>query len=114
MLPGMAERVFSASITGNVTAQNMLNALSNVCQSLNGILTDVFVDLGTATTVAVEILENGRSIFLKTGIVADAHYKVDDAAIVENGVAGVLTVTTTAISNAAHTLTVRAKVREPE
>lgn len=98
---------FKAAITGNVTAQNMLNQLGAAAtRGLAGILTDVLIDLTGATAADVTITDATGNVFVITGVAADALYKIDNAAIKRNNIEGPFTVTTANVSGGDTTLTV--------
>jgi hypothetical protein len=102
---------YEAAVTGNVTAQAMLNSLGVGGPHTSGIICDVEVDLGTSTTIDVTIADKEGNVFLDTTVTADTKYKIDDALILRNAIEGPLTVTTTNNSNSAHTATIKVWVK---
>lgn len=91
----------TAEITGNVSAQEMICDRTDRVARFSGIDGGGRINLGTATTVGVLVEDQNGVILHNATITTDT-----DVDPVPRGVKGPLKVTTTSISNAAHTLTV--------
>ena len=98
-------RFYYADVVGNVTVQAMTDDLGNTLSPPSpGIPVGVFVNLGSATSIDVTILDGrGAVIFTKTGITSDTYYAFGNAAVVGTSCYGAPKVTTANISNALHT-----------
>jgi hypothetical protein len=96
-----------AAITGNVTNQEMTATRGDRTFRGGGIEAGGRIVLGTATTVDV-VVADGRGRQLYSGTVV-ANTNIDPVPV---GIAGPIKVTTTNISNAAHTLTVYWSIKE--
>lgn len=97
-----------ASITGDVAAQEMLKQRNGLPARFSGIDAGGRINLGTATTVKV-LVEDQDGVVLHSA--AAAVTEDTDIDPVPRGVRGPLKVTTTEISNAAHTVTVTWGIR---
>lgn len=94
--------VVKAAITGNVTAQAMLDYNDGSPAGFAGIEAGGRIVLGTATLADVTVKDAlGKTIYSDTAIAAST-----DIDPIPVGVLGPLNVTVANISNAAHTLTV--------
>lgn len=112
MLPHLGEdpmvASLYASITGNVTDQEMLRSTGDRTFRGGGIEAGGRIVLGTATSADVTVKDStGRVLYSSTGVVANT--TIDPA---PRGVVGPLKVTVANISNAAHTLSVYWSVNE--
>lgn len=97
-----------AAITGDVSLQAMVNRYNNNPVGGHAIEGGGTVVLGTATTVDIQILDaNDVEIVAATTFTADGVI-----APIPRGVELPLKVTTTNISNSAHTVTVRYAVKK--
>lgn len=101
MLPKRTVTSLVAAITGNVAAQEMLQQHNDRQFGSPGIEAGGRIVLGTATTVDVVVTDANGKVLYNDTVVADV-----DINPVAHAVQGPLMVTTTNISNAAHTLSV--------
>lgn len=98
----------SAAVTGNVTSQELVQAKNGRTFGSSGIEGGGRIVLGTATSVDVQVVDATGVVLLATTTIT-SNTTIDP---VPRAVKGPLTVTTTNISNAAHTVTIYWSVKK--